>query len=68
MNVLLEYAKEVGLFSYNINLFTCAIKLQNEATKRKKLKRQYVFFGWKICQLHQFENYCNSFSLLDTPP
>ena len=31
--------------------------MQNEATNRKKLKRQYVFYGWKIFQLLQFENH-----------
>ena len=41
----------------NINLFICAIKIQNEATNRKKLKRQYVLYGWKIFQLLQFENH-----------
>ena len=39
--------------------------MQNEATNRKKLKRQYVFHGWKIFQLLQFENYLKPCVLLE---
>ena len=39
--------------------------MENEATNRKKLKRQYVFYGWKIVQLLQYEKYLKPCAVLE---